>query len=177
LDTVHEISASGTLGGGTITLADSSGPVANWHDDQGGGTSLTDGSGNANTGTLNGTGVSFVNTTDFYDIVPPSGGISPGGDSLGFASNNSAGYVSVPNTANLNFSGGVTVSAWVKATADTGTKDILTHGSISGGTEVYLRINAGNYEAGTYSGGIYHGVSVAAPAQDAREICATDRYL
>jgi len=160
LDTIHEISASGTLGS-TITLIDSSGPVANWHDDQGGGTSLTDGTGNANTGTLNGTSVYFQNTTDVFNTNTPLS------DSMGFASNNSTSYVSVPNTANLNFSGGITVSAWVKATADTGTKDLLTHGSISSGTEVYLRINAGNYEVGTYSGGVYHGVSVAAPAQDA----------
>ena len=48
LDTIHEMSASGTLGGATIALTDSSGPVADWHTDQTGGTSLTDSSGNNN---------------------------------------------------------------------------------------------------------------------------------
>ena len=165
LDTIHEISASGTLGGSTISLADSTGPVANWHDDQVNGTSLPDSTPNANNGTLNGSGVFFSHDTNFFDINTPNG-TTPGGDSLAFTSNNSAGYVSVPNTANLNFSGGISISAWVKAAADTGTQDILTHGSIAGGTEVYLRINAGNYEVGALTAvASHHGVSIAKPCR------------
>jgi len=166
LDTIHETSASGTLGGSAITLIDSSGPVGNWHDNQTTGTALPDDSGNANNGTLIGGSVGFAGNTDCFNTVAPSSGGS-GGDALSFGNTNSTSYVSVPNSASLNFSGAITLSAWVLATADTGTQDILVHGSISGGTAVYLRINNGNYEVGTYSGGLLHGVSVAAPAGDA----------
>ncbi len=160
LDTIHEMSASGALGA-NITLSDPNGPAVDWHADAAGGLTLADSSGNNNSGTLVGSGVSFSNSTDTFSTLAASAG-----DSLAFASG-AKSFADVPSAASINFAGAITLDAWVRATADTGTHDILTHGSLAGKSQVFLRINNGRYEAGIDNAGTITRVSVSALAGDA----------
>ena len=59
--------------------------------------------------------------------------------------------VTIPNTDSLNFTGEITLSAWVKVESATGFRGIVEHGFYSG-REVYLRIANGKYQAGSNNG-------------------------
>jgi hypothetical protein len=74
-------------------------------------------------------------------------------------------YASLGNPAVLNFSGQITMSAWVKATSTTGARDILAHGQ-DANTEVFLRISNGNYEVGSWMTGTSYWAGYAVPAGD-----------
>jgi hypothetical protein len=58
-------------------------------------------------------------------------------------------YASLGNAAVLNFSGQITIAAWVKPTSNAGIQNILAHG-FDANHEVYLRIADGSYEIGSY---------------------------
>ena len=65
-------------------------------------------------------------------------------------------YVDLGNPAGLNFTGQITISAWIKPQAADGIRDIVAHGyANSPNGEVFLRINSGYYEVGSYTGTTY----------------------
>jgi hypothetical protein len=77
-------------------------------------------------------------------------------------------YVDLSNPTNLNFTGPITLEAWINPEASDGTRDMIAHGyqlSPNNNAEVFLRINNGNYEVGSWNG---TGVSATAamPAGD-----------
>ena len=57
--------------------------------------------------------------------------------------------VTIENTDQLNFSGEITLSAWVKIEETGGYRGILEHGYY-GGREVFLRVASGKYQVGIY---------------------------
>lgn len=64
-------------------------------------------------------------------------------------------YISLGNPASLNFSGRITISAWINPGVISGTdinRNIVAHGYSSGypRREVYLRINSNYYQVGEY---------------------------
>jgi hypothetical protein len=75
--------------------------------------------------------------------------------------------VDLHNPTDLNFSGSITLEAWIKPQSSTGLQDIITHGYQVGSSnaEVFLRINAGNYEVGSWNGNTA-SASAAMPASD-----------
>jgi hypothetical protein len=96
----------------------SPGPVATYDFNEGTGTSITDKSGNANTGTWNGTGSHW----------------SPGHSGFGGNFNGTNDYVSVPDpgaNSALDFAGGssITIEAWVNLSSATPRATILAKGS------------------------------------------------
>ena len=67
------------------------------------------------------------------------------GDAFHFNGTNQ--YISLGNPTVLNFTGKITISAWVKPEATDGTRNIVVHGhSTSPNGEVGLRIGSGQYQ-------------------------------
>ena len=58
-------------------------------------------------------------------------------------------YASLGNPGVLNFSGPITMAAWIKASATDGARNILAHG-YDASNEVFLRIASGYYEVGSW---------------------------
>ncbi|MGZ3460379.1 MAG: LamG domain-containing protein, partial [Archangium sp.] len=80
--------------------------------------------------------------------------------------NGTSSYVDLGNPSALNFSGTLTVEAWIRPQALDGLRDIVAHGyTFSPPGELYLRIFNGTYQVGTWNGQDFSG-SVAAPASD-----------
>lgn len=95
---------------------------------------------------------------------------------LGFASNHTAryfdgssGFVDLGgNPAGLDFTGPISVEAWVKPDALQGAfGDVIAHGvNDAGNAEMMLRLTSGStYETGSWDG-VAHGTSAAIPAGD-----------
>lgn len=85
----------------------------------------------------------------------------------GFGAGNTAcnlngvtGYVFLGAPTELNFKGEITVMAWIKPMQTDGLRDILAHGYTQSlaNQEIYFRINAGDYQVGSWESG---GVSTA----------------
>ena len=130
------------------TLTD--GLVAHWK---------LDGNANDSAGSNNGT---------IYGATPVTGQID---GALEFDGVND--YVNLGNPASLNFSGAITISAWIKPDVISGVdinRNIVAHGYQSAGIdkEVYLRIaNDGQYEIGSYvQGGSTGRASYTIPSAD-----------
>ncbi len=96
-----------------------------------------DGSGNGDTGAIAGS---------------PAQVASPVGSGLALNGVNEA--VSIEsNSAALDISGELTVSAWVDVQSTAGLQDIVAHGyTYNSDAEVYLRINSGYFQFGTWNG-------------------------
>jgi len=74
-------------------------------------------------------------------------------DARSVALNGTSQYVSLGNPSTLNFSGQITIAAWVYNTSSVGTNDIVAHGFTTSPTaEVYLRIVDGRYDCGVWNG-------------------------
>jgi hypothetical protein len=95
------------------------GLVAAYNFDQGSGTTLTDNSGNGNNGTIS--GATWVN------------GLF--GKALSF--NGSTSFVSIPNSASLQLTTGMTLEAWVDPTGETGIGPVISKNR-SGGVDYSL---------------------------------------
>ncbi|PSR19015.1 hypothetical protein C8255_04520 [filamentous cyanobacterium CCP3] len=78
--------------------------------------------------------------------------------------NGSTDVVVIPSAPHLNFTGAITLEAWVKPAPNESLGNIIVHGNASG-NQVYLRINNGRYEAGSHNG-TDHQVSIAMPEAD-----------
>src|ERR1700729_3106318 len=110
------LTASAVGAGGFLALhgvsgaaAASSGLVAAYGFDEGSGTTVTDASGNGNNGTISG---ATWSTAGKY------------GDALSF--NGTSSLVTIPNSASLQLSGGMTLEAWVKpSTVNANWRDVL----------------------------------------------------
>jgi hypothetical protein len=68
--------------------------------------------------------------------------------------NGTSSTISLGNPTALNFTGAVTLSAWIKPTSTTGARAILYHHQVgSPDNQVFLRLNSGVLEGGSYSAG------------------------
>ena len=76
-------------------------------------------------------------------------------------------YVEIENPPGLNFTGPITLEAWIQPAASQNSEAyIIAHGYNDTGTgEDTLRIENGNYSIGSYNGS-GHGTSFAVPAGD-----------
>jgi hypothetical protein len=75
-------------------------------------------------------------------------------------------YVSLGNPASLNFTGTLTLEAWVKVEATNGLRNIVAHGyALSPNGEVILRVSNGTYQVGSWNGAD-HGTSSPIPPAD-----------
>lgn len=65
-------------------------------------------------------------------------------------------YVKLGNPEALNFSGQITIAAWIKPTASDGIRNIVAHGyNPTPAGEVFLRIVDGQYQIGSWDGNSY----------------------
>jgi Concanavalin A-like lectin/glucanases superfamily len=80
----------------------------------------------------------------------------------GLSFNGTNQYVDLGNPSDLNFSGPITLEAWIKPGSTGGLQDIITHGyQVSpNDAEDFLRINNGYYEVGSWNG---NGAYASAP--------------
>ena len=108
------------------------------------------------------------NNGTIYGATPATGQID---GALEFDGTND--YVNLGNPASLNFSGAITISAWIKPDVINGVninRNIVAHGYQSAGIdkEVYLRIaNDGQYEIGSYvQGGGTGRATYTIPSED-----------
>ncbi|HET9221380.1 MAG TPA: LamG domain-containing protein, partial [Roseiflexaceae bacterium] len=75
-------------------------------------------------------------------------------------------YMNLGNPAALNLSGQVTIAAWVKPQATKGIRNIVAHGySTAPRGKVFLRINEGRYQVGSWNG-VDHLASALIPNAD-----------
>jgi uncharacterized repeat protein (TIGR01451 family) len=87
------------------------------------------------------------------------------GGALNFDGSGSS--VEIPNDAGLNFSGQITMAAWVRPQSTAGKQNILAHGyTLIPARSVYLRINDGRYEVGSQDGLFQPLAAAAVPAED-----------
>ena len=141
-------SGSGTGGGGGGSVS-TAGLVGYWAFDEASGSVATDGSGMGNNGNI-------INATR----VP--------GESGGALSFNGNAYVDLGNNASMNFSGAVTISAWINPQSVVAANDILSHGySASPIQAVFMHIYQGRYEVGSQiNDGTAFIAAAAVPAGD-----------
>ncbi|MGI0493864.1 LamG-like jellyroll fold domain-containing protein [Alkalinema pantanalense CENA528] len=65
-------------------------------------------------------------------------------------------WVQLGNPAGLNFDGPITIEAWVRPATVNGLRNIVAHGHrVSPNGEVFLRVNNGRYEVGSWDGRNY----------------------
>ena len=75
-------------------------------------------------------------------------------------------HLSLGNPPGLNFSGNLTLEAWVRLGSTAGIQDILAHGyTVDPKREVFLRVIDGSYQVGSWDGTGYN-TSYAIPAGD-----------
>jgi uncharacterized repeat protein (TIGR01451 family) len=92
-------------------------------------------------------GSGLVNNGSIMNAARVSGKL---GNALSFNGVNSS--VLIPNNASLNFAGPITMSAWIKPLSTTGKQDVVAHGyTTTTYGSVFLRINAGRYEVGSWN--------------------------
>jgi hypothetical protein len=122
----------------------------------------------ANSGTLG----ALANGTEYPGVTPgvagpPYSGLGAG--NLAFQFDGVDGWVDLGNPDGLNFSGQITMMAWIKPTATDGLRNIVSHGyqTSPDNAEVGLRINAGHYEVWSWGVGNSPGVyNIPIPPED-----------
>ncbi len=72
-------------------------------------------------------------------------------------------HIQIPNQPHLNFTGAITIEAWIKPEKFDGIRNIVAHGFAA--SEVYLRLIDGNYEIGSWNGPD-HKVTMPIPPED-----------
>ncbi|MGN6505623.1 MAG: LamG-like jellyroll fold domain-containing protein, partial [Tepidisphaeraceae bacterium] len=129
-------------------------PLASYSFEEGSGTTVADSSGNGFDGTLLG-GVTF------------GSGFGPAGAVGGDLVFDGTGRVQIGDPAALQITGAITLAAWVKSSSTAGIQTIIEKGYNTSGTrgEVFLRINSGKYEVGSWNGA-NNFASVAIPSGD-----------
>jgi len=137
----------------TVTITENTltaGLSGHWRFDETSGDATAIDSAGANAGTLQGD-AAIVSTTDRGQAVHLDGQ----GD-----------YVSLGAPAELNITGEITLSAWIRPEATNGVQNIIVRGhAFSPNGEVFLRIANGNYQVGSWNGS-NHLVSSPIPASD-----------
>ncbi len=90
---------------------------------------------------------------------------SPGKYGTGAVSLSGGNYVNLGNPAALQFTGQITTAAWVKSNTASGLMNILNKGhSTTPNGEITLRINAGQYQCGSWNGANHIALSAAGQA-------------
>ena len=90
-----------------------------------------------------------------------------GGGVLNLSGNN--GYVTIGNPVELQITGEITLSAWIKPNSTTGFQNIIVKDfGFTPAGEIFLRINNGCYEIGSWNGG-KNFTSFAIPQEDIGE--------
>ncbi|MBX2850369.1 MAG: hypothetical protein KTR15_01335, partial [Phycisphaeraceae bacterium] len=131
------------------------GLVGHWKFDEASGSTATDSSSEGNDGTI--IGATRVTT---------SGAPVPGGAGGALSFDGVDDLVDLDNPASMNFTGEITLAAWVKVGATDGYRNIIGHGlGLNPHGEVFLRIDDGRYEIGSWNGG-FNKASAAIPAED-----------
>jgi hypothetical protein len=106
-----------------------------------------------------------INTpTSSMPTAPTSSQTASTAYALAFNGQNN--YVRLNNPASLNFTGQITIEAWVRPEVTDGLRNIVAHGfTRSPNGEVFLRIGNGSYQIGSWDGQEYL-TSAAIPAED-----------
>ncbi len=88
----------------------------------------------------------------FWQATNSVGQSATGSQALSFNGTNQ--FVDLGNPTDLNFSGQITLEAWIKPESTTGLQDIVAHGYQLSPTyaEDFLRINDGYYQVGSWNG-------------------------
>lgn len=136
--TASRISAHYVAGRSYAQVVQDTSPAGYWRLGEVSGTTAIDSSGHS----LNGT---YTPT-----LALGVGGAITGDPDTAADFNGISSYVDLGNPTALNFTGQITLSAWVKPASSSGLQDIVAHGYAS--SEVYLRINSGSYEVGSWDG-------------------------
>jgi hypothetical protein len=123
-----------------------------------------------NSGSL-GSQANGVDSNTGNPVSGPAAPLFPGleGTNLAVSFNGSSDYVELLNPPGLNFSGPITLEAWVQPSAVQGTfGDVIAHGVNDTGTaEVALRLNgATSYQVASYDGVNSYGTTAPIPPQD-----------
>jgi hypothetical protein len=129
--------------------------LAEWSLDEGSGSTTADISGGGHTGQL-------LNSPTWAADRPPT----RYRNFAALAFDGVDDSVQIDNPAALNFAGQITLAAWVKPQVTDGIRNILAHGyTRSPNAEVFLRVNDGRYEIGSWNGG-NHLAAMPIPAND-----------
>jgi hypothetical protein len=76
-------------------------------------------------------------------------------------------FVSLSNPGDLDISGNITLEAWINPQQTSGYQDIIAHGyQYNPDAEVFLRINDGQYQVGSWTGNVTGMASAAIPESD-----------
>jgi hypothetical protein len=108
--------------------------------------------------TLNETGSTLADTSgaDLHGTAVALGASSPGAVGSAREFNGTSSHVTLGSPAALNFAGPITVSAWIHPQANDGCRNIVAHGyRLTPNGELFLRINAGKYQVGSWNGADY----------------------
>jgi hypothetical protein len=110
----------------------------------------------------------YANTTDGVPGPQPPAYAGFEANNLAKTFDGSASYLELLNPAGLNFSGQITVEAWIQPSASqVGLADILAHGvNGAGNAEDVLRLTDGNSYLSSSWDGANHGPSFTIPAGD-----------
>ncbi|BAZ08367.1 LamG domain-containing protein [Calothrix sp. NIES-4071] len=96
----------------------------------------------------------FIDLEMFGRVAINASTTNPVFYSLSFDGQND--YVRLENPASLNISGQICIEAWIRPEVTNGLRNIIAHGnSFAPNAEVFLRINDGNYQVGSWDGQNY----------------------
>ena len=123
-----------------------------------------------NSGSL-GAAANGVDSNTGTPVPGPAAPLYPGFEAtnLAVAFNGSSDYVELLNPPGLNFTGPITLEAWIQPAANPGSMaDVIAHGvNDSGNAEVALRLNGtSSYQVSSWDGANSYGVTAPIPAQD-----------
>ena len=124
----------------------------------------------ANAGAL-GAAANGVDSNTGTPVAGPDAPLFPGFEATNGAIffNGANDYVELLNPPGLNFTGPITLEAWVQPSASqNGNGDIIAHGyNDTANAEVALRVNGtSSYQISAYDGNTDHGVTAPIPAAD-----------
>lgn len=141
---VVSAAADGQTATAQVTVQSQAVPLASYAFEEGGGSVAGDGSGNGFDAALSG-GVAF------------GPGATIKGSATGGLVFSGTGVATIGDPTALAFSGAITLSAWVKPSGTAGIQSIVEKGYNTGSNagEIFLRINGGSYQVGSYDGGTY----------------------
>jgi hypothetical protein len=111
--------------------------------------------------------LSAVTTGILLRHKPSGSGGSGSTPTVSLSFDGQSAYVDLGEPPALDFTGNVTVEAWIRPRTTGGFHNILAHGyTPSPPGELYLRVFAGQYQIGSWNG-MSHGASMSIPREDA----------
>jgi hypothetical protein len=90
--------------------------------------------------------------SDLWQATDADGASATGSGALSF--NGTSQFVDLGNPTDINFSGQITLDAWIMPESTSGLEDIIAHGYQTSPTnaEDFLRISSGEYQVGSWNG-------------------------